>query len=145
MEVLLVAVALINLHHFSTNFHEGWCREIKELLWGTDMERGTVFVCAPALRGNESFPMDHSACVNRISCLKGAGNFKDCGITHMWKDGEALVGWLKKNKRTTQLFTVSVLTDIGFSHRLSVHAFLVCRGFSHEHPQIGFGELEKHC
>lgn len=55
------------------------------------------------------------------------------------------MGWLKKTKRTTQLFTVSVLTDIGFSLRLSVHAFLVCRGFSHEHPQIGLGELEKHC
>ena len=34
MKFFLPAVALINLHHFTVNFHEGWCGEMKgSALW----------------------------------------------------------------------------------------------------------------
>lgn len=36
MEFFLAVAALIKLHHFNANFDEGWCREMKALLFGAD-------------------------------------------------------------------------------------------------------------
>lgn len=36
MEFFLAVAALIKLHHFSANFDEGWCQEMKALLFGAD-------------------------------------------------------------------------------------------------------------